>query len=227
MDEKKYIAKQEALLEKLSIPETGEFQYDEADFIFTFDIQYKGDIGFVAVDLMEFSGKTLGTFVGKYPVTEEYKPGFFAFREGPLLLAALEDVIAKSGITPLLLVIDGHGTAHPRKMGVATWMGIKSGITSIGVAKDTLVKVPYKEKLSKEEDATLEVRLDDELVGFVLRTSENVKPVFVSAGNGISQEGALQIAKLLKGEFRILEPIRRADQIAREASRGERPIDLP
>ncbi|MGB1217271.1 MAG: endonuclease V, partial [Saprospiraceae bacterium] len=123
-------------------------------------------------------------------------------------------------------IIDGHGTAHPRKLGVASWVGIKTKIPSIGIAKDTLLKFDYKSNLAEAENSSLPVHLDGETVGYALRTQESIKAVFVSAGHLISQNQALDVVKRIKGEYRIPEPIRRADQKARLAAKAEIELSL-
>jgi deoxyribonuclease V len=83
-----------------------------------------------------------------------------------------------------------------------------------------LLKTDYKRILGKEEGEIVEVKLEDETVGYVLRSQTDIKPIFVSAGHKISQEEALRMAKKLRGEYRILEPVRRADRAARDAAKA-------
>ncbi len=219
MDKQFYKALQEEMAEQVIIPENKDFKIRKQQLIFTFDIQYQGDKGFVAIDVQSYGGQQKGVHTYELDVLVEYQPGYFAFREGPLLLEAMEKLIASEGYEPSLLVIDGHGTAHPRKLGVASWLGIKSGVPSIGVAKEPLLKTEYKTLLEEAAGAKVDVTLGDETVGFVLRSQTGVKPIFVSAGHQISQSEALRISKKLRGPYRILEPIRRADQAARQAAR--------
>lgn len=219
MDKEKYRQLQNEMAQKVDIPISKAFELDADELVFTFDIQYMGDIGFVAVDIQSYGGELKGVFTYPYDVTVAYQSGYFAFREGPLLKAALEDVIRQEGFMPSLLVVDGHGTAHPRKLGVASWLGVMTGIPSIGVAKEPLLKMEFKQRLGKKEGETLDVELDGKLVGFILRSQTNTKPIFVSAGHLVSQEETLKIAKNLMGPYRILEPIRRADQAARNAAK--------
>ncbi|MEM6262922.1 MAG: endonuclease V, partial [Bacteroidota bacterium] len=85
-------------------------------------------------------------------------------------------------------------------------------------AKDPLLRVPYE--LGDEEGATCPVHFNNECIGFVVRTQSNVKPVFVSAGHLISQKEAVSIILELRGKYRTIEPIRRADQAARKFAKG-------
>lgn len=225
MDKEKYRELQNEMADKVDIPVEGShFKMKKHHLIFTFDIQYLGDIGFVAIDVMSYAGEKKGIFTYQYDVTVAYQPGYFAFREGPLLKQALEDLIQDQSLYPSLLVIDGHGTAHPRKLGVASWLGVQAGIPSIGVAKEPLLKTDYKATLGSEAGEIVKVELESQTVGYVLRSQTNVKPIFVSAGHKINQEEALRIAKKLRGKYRILEPIRRADKAARDAAKAHSTI---
>ncbi len=226
MDKEKLSQLQEEMARKVRIPQNEPFKIRKQNLIFSFDIQYEGNKGYVAIDIQSYNGTHQGTFVGLYPVTMEYQPGYFAFREGPLLKKALEDVIRQKGFQPTVLIIDGHGQAHPRKMGIATWLGIETGIPSIGVAKEPLLKTEYKTILENDAGATVDVLLNNELVGYVLRSQTDVKPIFVSAGHLISQNESLRIIKKLRGPYRVIESIRRADKIAREAADGKISLSL-
>jgi len=214
-------AKQQlALLQKLVIYPMGtDCQLAAAELIITIDIQYQGDWGYVALDVQPWEGDTYQIYLSREKVVEDYIPGYFAFREGPLVLAALNKLIAQYELKPSLLIIDGHGVAHPRRMGLATWLGIKMNIASIGVAKDSLLKVDYQ--LEAAAGSTFSIFDQNELLGYVLRTQDGIKPLFISAGHLISQDEALRIIFALRSQYRLIEPIRRADQAARKFAKGE------
>ena len=208
------------LANQLIVPKDGSgYKIMDGDLVFTFDIQYEGDQGFVAVDVLAWPDQPVGLFTQVYDATVSYEPGYFAFREGPLLLKALDDLCKSCNITPDLLIIDGHGTAHPRRLGVASWLGIKADVPAIGVAKDPLLKKEYKVGTGKGDRAAIYDH--EELVGYVLRTREDVKPIYVSSGHRISQTTAVETIFGLAGSYRIIDPIRRADQFARRFSKGE------
>ncbi len=218
--QKNFIDIQHQLAQSLIIPDDKQpLPISAEDLIFTFDIQYKGDIGYLAIDVRRWESDRVGVFTGAYPVTTAYQPGFFAFREGPVLQKGLEDLIEQTDFRPSLLVIDGHGTAHPRKLGVASWLGIQTDFPSIGVAKETLVK--YTGELAEETGATLPVTVGTppEMVGHVLRSQDGINPIFVSCGHRVSQQNAVKITMGLRSEYRIIEPIRIADQAARQLAK--------
>ncbi len=216
MNKEDYIQQQIVLLTKLQIPFAGDannFFPQKGMLIFSFDIQYTLNTGYVAIGVQEWEGEHKGIFLKACDLAEEYEPGLFAFREGPLLHEALIAAEKEYGRADLL-VIDGHGTAHFRKMGVASWLGIHANIPSIGVAKKTLL--PYNGSLGIEQNSILSVYLEEELVGYTFRSQTNVNPIFVSSGHLVSQSNSLEIVKRLVGKYRIIESIRRADQAARK-----------
>lgn len=223
MDKEIFRQKQLKLANQLVVPAADSgYKVANGDLIFTFDIQYKGGKGFVAVDVLAWPDQFIGIFTQVYDATVAYEPGYFAFREGPLLAQALKELCTMRNLVPNLLIIDGHGTAHPRRLGVASWLGIIADIPAIGVAKDPLLKKTYSVGTEKGDRA--EIHEEEELVGYVLRTRKEVKPVYVSSGHRISQIAAVDIIFALGGDYRIIEPIRRADQFARRFSSGEWPV---
>lgn len=212
-------AEQIQMLQKLQILlPTQSIALQPGSKIITLDVQYQGEWGFVGMDVLEWGTKESQVMVTKALVQAEYEPGFFAFREGPIILAAVEKLIQSKHINPALLIIDGHGTAHPRKMGLASWVGINRNIPSIGIAKESLLKINYT--LAESAGSTFEIIEAGAVIGTVLRTQDGIKPVFVSAGHLISQSESVRIIKELRGEYRHIEPIRRADHAARQYAKG-------
>lgn len=183
------------------------------DIIFSLDIQYVNDIAFVGLDIQRYGGEKIGTYVGKTVIGMEYIPQFFCFREGPPLLKVINFVQQHFNILPDLLITDGHGIAHPRRFGIACWLGVQTAMPVIGCAKQTLLT--YQGVLGIKQGNWLPVWLDNEMVGKVLRTQNSIKPVFVSAGHQITLSSAADIILYLSPKYRICEPLRRADQAAR------------
>ncbi len=118
--------------------------------------------------------------------TFPYIPGLLTFREGPALIKALEKLKQQ----PDLLLFDGQGIAHPLGMGIAAHIGVVLDMPSIGCAKSRLVSAhgaPAAKKGSRKR-----LLFEGNTVGVVLRTRDNVKPVFVSPGHRIDLEGAIR-----------------------------------
>lgn len=138
-----------------------------------------------------------------------YVPGFLSFREAPAALAALE----RLRTTVDLLLVDGHGLAHPRRFGLACHIGLLAALPTIGVAKSVLVG-RYEEPGRDRGDRT--PLLDDgNTVGAVLRTRSYTRPVFVSVGHRISLDTAISYVLRCTPKFRSPEPIRLADRLSR------------
>ena len=135
-----------------------------------------------------------------------YVPGFLAFREVPALVRALEQM----PINPDVIMVDGHGIAHPRRMGIAAHLGALTGIPTLGCAKKLLFG-KYTEP-EQQKGAYEPIKDKEETIGFALRTKSRVKEVFISPGNKMSRNDSLQIAMHSIGNYRIPEPTRKAHE---------------
>ena len=140
-------------------------------------------------------------------LTFPYIPGLLTFREAPALVAALR----KLNKTPDLLMCDGQGLAHPRRLGIACHLGLIASLPSIGCAKSRLVGEYSEPGLRRGSRSPLLYK--NEVVGAVLRTRDRVKPVFVSVGHKIDLAGAEETVLLCGGGYRLPEPTRLADQL--------------
>ena len=145
-----------------------------------------------------------------------YVPGLLSFREAPVLLEAVKNLKT----APDLFIFDGHGIAHPRRMGIAAHMGIILGKPSIGCAKTRLCGV-YDEPGGEKGAFTRLFDDEGNVIGAVLRTRKNVKPVFVSQGNMVSLERALRIVISCCVKYRLPEPVRLAHKLAGEKARSD------
>ncbi|MFE7749215.1 endonuclease V [Streptomyces sp. NPDC057428] len=146
-------------------------------------------------------------------VTFPYVPGLLAFRELPAVLAALESL----PVDPGLVVCDGYGRAHPRRFGLASHLGVLTGLPVIGVAKNPFT-FRYEEPGPLRGDSTPLLDGDEE-VGRALRTQNRTKPVFVSVGHRTDLAGACAHTLALARDFRQPETTRRADALCRSALR--------
>jgi deoxyribonuclease V len=199
-----------------------EFQtFEMKDILFGIDIQYVGEQAYCAATLFHFNGHHIQTYLLKTKTGMEYVSGFFCFREGPPILRIIRKILNTQNVIPKLIIIDGHGIAHPRRLGVAAWIGINTNIPCMGIAKRPLLK--YEGALASKRGATRPILLNDKVVGNVLRTQTDVKPVFVSPGYKISVEQASKVALDMSSNYRISNPIRLADQMARIYAKGEKP----
>jgi deoxyribonuclease V len=149
------------------------------------------------------------TVIATSPTNFPYVPGLLSFRELPAILEALTCLPRK----PDLLMVDGQGVAHPRRLGIAAHLGVVSGIPSIGVAKSRLCG--KHGDIPPEKFADVPLMDKNEMIGYVLRSKEKCNPLYISAGHRISHETALSITKNWITKYRLPEPTRIADQMSK------------
>jgi deoxyribonuclease V len=147
--------------------------------------------------------------------TFPYVPGLLSFREIPVLLKAF----AKLEHTPDLVVYDGQGFAHPRRIGIASHLGLCLGLPVIGCAKTRLVGA--FEEPAREAGCSSPLIDREELIGRVLRTKTGVKPLFVSIGHLIDIDSAVHWVLATTKQHRLPEPTRQAHLFVNQLRRGE------
>ena len=148
------------------------------------------------------------------PVTFQYVPGLLYFREAPVGMAA----VASLEHRPDLLLVDGHGLAHPRRCGIACHLGLLLDLPTIGCAKSILVGHAEEPGPNPGDWAPLVYR--GETIGAALRTRPKTKPIYVSIGHRVSLTSAIALVSQCGRGYRLPEPTRLADRIA--SRRGER-----
>ena len=168
-----------------------------------------------AVVLMDYPGlEVLEVVTSAVEVDFPYVPGLLSFRELPALLPALE---ALEG-TPDLIFADGQGVAHPRGLGLASHLGLLTGVPTIGCAKSRLVGEADEPGPEVGDWTPLVYR--ERTVGAVLRTRRGVKPVFISVGHLIDLPSSLEMILACLRGVRLPEPQRRAHLEADKLKRG-------
>jgi deoxyribonuclease V len=166
----------------------------------------KKRIAAAAVVLRLGDFKVLETAEAVMEVRFPYVPGLLSFREAPACLAAMR----KLQITPDVVLVDGQGIAHPRRLGLASHLGLFLDCPTIGCAKSRLIGT-YQDP-SKEKGACSLLMDKDHRIGSVLRTRQNVKPLFVSPGHKVTHEQAIEIVMACCTRYRLPEPTRLAHQ---------------
>ncbi|MBI5134262.1 MAG: deoxyribonuclease V [Candidatus Taylorbacteria bacterium] len=145
-----------------------------------------------------------------------YIPGLLSFREIPGLLRCLEGL----GQKPDLIMVDGQGIAHPRRLGIASHLGVLTGIPTIGCAKSRLYGA-YREPGQVGETERILDPKTGETIGYALRSKARANPILVSPGYGIEREEALEIARSCIRGYRLPEPTRQAHILVNRSRRGE------
>ncbi|MBI3947355.1 MAG: deoxyribonuclease V [Armatimonadetes bacterium] len=154
--------------------------------------------------------RLLGEAAAEVPVMFPYVPGLLAFREGPAIVAAL----AQLPEPPDLLMFDGHGYAHPRRIGIASHLGVLLDRPAIGCAKSILTGHADEPGPEPGDRAPLLAR-DGELLGYALRTRARTRPVYVSPGHRVSFATAADLVMACVRGRRLPEPTRLADHLSK------------
>jgi len=165
------------------------------------------DIIYAGIVTLDFNTlKPLAYSLVKSKTSFPYVPGFLAFREVPALVEAFLQMTVK----PDVIMVDGHGIAHPRRLGIAAHLGALIDIPTLGCAKKKLYGNFEEPSAVKYSFSPLKHK--EELLGYVLRTKNYVKPVYISPGNHLSIEDSLHIAMHCIGTYRLPEPTRKAHE---------------
>ena len=176
------------------------------------DVAFTGDQARAGIVLLRYPDLVpLVGITAEIPLYFPYIPGLLAFREGPAILAAWEKLPTK----PDLLLFDGQGIAHPRGIGIASHLGLWLDTPTIGVAKSRLYgyasevgpRFGDRIELCDERDPGL-------VIGAVLRTRQNSRPLYVSPGHLIDVEQAVTFVLACCRGHRLPEPTRWAHQLA-------------
>jgi len=158
-----------------------------------------------AVVVLQYPGMKLAeTRVVTGELNLPYIPGLLSFRESPLILAACRQL----SLTPDLIIVDGQGIAHPRRLGLACHLGLLLNTPTIGCAKSRLCG---NHGTPGDEPGSYAIIMDSgETIGAVLRTRHNVKPVYVSIGHQVDLDAAIHWILECGGGYRLPEPTRLA-----------------
>ncbi|MGI9458150.1 MAG: deoxyribonuclease V [Aeoliella sp.] len=173
------------------------------------DISVKNNRAIAAIVVLEFpSLEIVDVALAEQPVPFPYVPGLLSFREIPSILLAAK----KLKLDPDLLLIDGQGIAHPRRFGLASHLGVLLNKPTIGCAKSRFIGTHDE----PHENAGYYTDLLDgeELIGAVLRTRTNVKPLYISVGHQLDLPTALDLVLECCAGYRLPEPTRLAHQAA-------------
>ncbi len=176
------------------------------------DVSGADEQGFAtaAATLLRFPGFEVEEVAQASAVLEiRYKRSLLSFREVPLILAALE----RLSTTPDLVLVDGHGIAHPRRFGLASHTGLLTGLPTIGCAKSLLLG--SHGPLGNRKGAQSALQEDGEVIGTALRSKDSTRPIYVSIGHKLDLESAVEWVLACCVSYRLPEPLRTAHQAAR------------
>ncbi len=173
------------------------------------DVSFKGDVARAAVVILSYPELApLDYSLAELPVEFPYIPGLLAFREAPAVLAALE----KLKTEPDLFIFDAQGLAHPRRMGLATHLGVIIDRPSIGCAKSRLCGRHYDP--GPERGSYTYLYDGEEIIGAVVRTQTGVSPLYVSIGHKVDLPTAIEYVLSCCTKYRLPETTRYAHRVA-------------
>ena len=139
-----------------------------------------------------------------------YVPGLLSFREAPAIVAAAR----KLKVRPDVLIVDGQGLAHPRRFGLACHVGVELDWPTVGCAKSRLIG-DYREP-GMRKGCACQLKHNGEVIGSVLRSRDDVKPLYVSVGHRVTLEEGVGVVLRYCRRYRICEPIRAAHRLVSE-----------
>ncbi len=174
------------------------------------DVAYREDLGVAVAAAVLLDASTLETLEMVHaasPVTFPYVPGLLSFREIPALAQALAQLRGR----PDLLLCDGHGIVHPRRLGLASHLGLIFDVPTIGCAKSPLW-VRAKREPGHARGSRVELTVKGQVLGTVLRTKDGVQPLYISPGHRVSVATAPTLVLRFCTRYRLPEPTRLADR---------------
>jgi len=173
-----------------------------------------------AVVLLSFPElEILERHVYEEPIRMEYIPGLLSFRETPCIIGAFAQLKQQ----PDLVMVDGQGIAHPRRLGIASHLGLWLDLPTIGCAKSILTG--SHEALSEEAGSWVPLKYRGETIGAVVRTRTRVNPMIISLGHRISLESSIRYVLLCAKGYRLPEPTRQADKLSKQNDWREPDVD--
>lgn len=168
-----------------------------------------GTVTRAAVAVLAYPGlELLETTIARRPTEFPYIPGLLSFRELPAVLEALAQLREPAD----LLLCDGQGIAHPRRLGIASHLGLLTDLPSIGVGKTRLCGTGEEPPEQRGQWSPLRVR--QEIIGAIVRTRPGAKPLYISSGHRISLETAIGYVMGCCTRYRLPETTRQAHRLA-------------
>jgi deoxyribonuclease V len=176
-------------------------------------INEENEMARAAVVLLAYpSMELVEQHVYEEPVRMPYIPGLLSFREAPCVLGAFKQLRQHAD----LVMVDGQGIAHPRRIGIAAHLGLWLEIPTIGCAKSILTGHYNKEALGEEAGSWVPLTYKKEVIGAVVRTRTRVNPMIISPGHLISLETSIHYVLECGRGYKLPEPTRLADKLSKD-----------
>jgi deoxyribonuclease V len=167
----------------------------------------------ITVDMVNWSiiDKTFAAL----PLTFPYIPGLYAFSVLPAMLEAFARLNSRGDV----IIVEGHGFAHPRRFGLACHLGVALDTPTMGCARNLITGT--LRPLEREAGSVTEIMDGEDVIGLAYRSQTGVKPIYLSVGHRMDQEGVLRVTTACISRFRMPEPLRLADKTLREYRKKE------
>jgi deoxyribonuclease V len=191
-----------------------EDRIDEVKFVAGVDmaINEEHEMARAAVVLLRYPEmEIVEKHVYEEPIRMPYVPGLLSFREAPAVLGAFRQLRQ----LPQIVMVDGQGIAHPRRLGIGAHLGLWLQIPTIGCAKSRLVG-HNKTELGEEAGSWVPLYDKGEVIAALVRTRTNVKPLYISSGHLISLETSIRYVLECSKGYRLPEPTRQADKLSKD-----------
>ncbi|MBL8851828.1 MAG: endonuclease V [Planctomycetaceae bacterium] len=182
------------------------------------DMAYVSSSTAVAVGVIAdaTSLETMSTLTITSPVMFPYISGYLAFRELPALLSLWKQMQSAAPAADVVL-IDGNGSLHPRRAGIAACFGLLTDVPTIGIGKSLLCGRVDVAGLRVGDTRPVIDR--DELIGLAVKSADRSRPIFVSAGNYVDIPQAAQLVQRMFAGHRLPEPLHQADRLTKQRVR--------
>ncbi len=211
MDWEKLTAIQDGLRRKLFLKDT----FSKVRLVGGADVSYSGEDAYCTVVVLDYDDmQPIEEKTTKSKVDFPYVPTFLSFRETPPIIKSFKLLERK----PDVLLVDGHGIAHPRGIGLASHVGVLLDYPTIGVAKKILVGDFTAPEIVGNAS---EIVYNGRPVGFTLKTRRGSKPIFVSPGHKVSHKSSLLIVKKCLRRHKLPEPLRMAHMLSTQAKKAQ------
>lgn len=182
--------------------------FDRVNNICGVDVAYDNDVAYCSAIVTDRAGAAIETARARSVATHPYVPGLLMLREAEPIFRTLKMLNNDFD----LLLVDGHGLLHPRKCGLACYVGVTLDKPTIGIAKKLLCGTVRSDN---------RIELDGQVLGYAIDIAGK-KKLYVSVGHRISLETAVKLVIEL-GKGGIPEPLRLADLDSKMQKRGKGP----
>ncbi len=187
-------------------------QFDQVHFVAGVDMALRAGMAHGAVVLLSYPGlEVVEKHTHTEPLRMPYIPGLLSFREAPSIIKVFDKLHQR----PDLVLVDGSGIAHPRRLGLASHLGLWWDVPTIGCAKSLLTGSYDEQALGDQAGSWVPLVDKQEVIGAVVRTRTHVNPVFVSLGHRISLLTSITYILACCRGFRLPEPVRQADKLSK------------